>query len=334
MAAYPLRSADRDAFVLDRRGSRPAHDPWRYQDLIVEEERTETGSIEPVATVVVTGRECPWRCVMCDLWRGTTEAETPRGAVAAQVRDARRSLQAAGHAVRRMKLYNAGSFFDGRAVPESDYAEIAEAVTGLDRLIVESHPSLIGRRVDRFLNELDRHATGRPARLEVAMGLETAHPVALERLHKKMSLESFATAAGSLVARGVGLRVFLLIGPPFVHDDDQARWLMRSMAYAIACGASVVSLIPTRSGNGAMEALAAQGLFREPTIEDVERLGELALSHACGRARVFVDLWGFDRLARCPACRDARRTRLADQNREQRPHAALRCGQCGGRPEE
>ncbi len=45
-----------------------------------------------------------------------------------------------------MKLYNAGSFFDPRAVPESDYDDIAAQLVGLERVIVESHPALIGAR--------------------------------------------------------------------------------------------------------------------------------------------------------------------------------------------
>jgi uncharacterized Fe-S cluster-containing MiaB family protein len=53
-------------------------------------------------------------------------------------------------------------------------------------------------------------------RLEVAMGLETVHPDALERLHKRMTVDQFADAASRLVRSGVTVRVFLLIAPPFV----------------------------------------------------------------------------------------------------------------------
>jgi radical SAM enzyme (TIGR01210 family) len=330
MAAYPSEGADRDVFVLERRNPRPSHDPWRYHDVIVEEERTEDGMNALVATVLLTGRECPWRCVMCDLWKGAIAEDTPRGAIAAQIRNARRHLDEAGRMVGRMKLYNAGSFFDPRAVPEADYAEIAASVAGLERLIVESHPALVGSRVDRFLQELDRHSlAGGAPRLEVAMGLETAHPLALERLHKKMPVELFAGAAAGLARRHVGLRVFLLIQPPFIDDREQELWLLRSVDEALSCGATAISLVPTRSGNGAMEALAAEGLFREPSLHDVERLSTRALARAAGRARVLVDLWDFDRLVRCPWCRDRRRARLALQNRRQRPVAPIRCDHCG-----
>ena len=227
----------RDRFVVERRGPREARDPWRHQGVIVEDERAEDGAIARVATVFLTGRECPWRCVMCDLWRYTIEEDTPVGAIPAQIAAARQA-SASAEAVSVMKLYNAGSFFDPRAVPESDYDDIAAQLAGLERVIVESHPALIGARVDRFLDALARQCArgGRgdaprsevPPRLEVAMGLETAHPEALERLHKRVTLERFAQAAAELRRRDVALRVFLLISPPFIPADEQDAWLLRS----------------------------------------------------------------------------------------------------------
>ena len=71
--SYPDGAKERDRFVLERRGAREALDPWRHQGVIVEDEYGEDGAIARVATVFLTGRECPWRCVMCDLWRYTIE---------------------------------------------------------------------------------------------------------------------------------------------------------------------------------------------------------------------------------------------------------------------
>ena len=51
-------------------------------------ERREGGRAR-MATVLLTGRECPWRCAMCDLWTYTTVGDTPRGAIPAQVAAAR-----------------------------------------------------------------------------------------------------------------------------------------------------------------------------------------------------------------------------------------------------
>jgi len=313
---YPAARAARDLFVLERRPSRPAHDPWQDQGLIVEDERAADGTPARIATVLLTGRECPWRCAMCDLWRYTTVADTPRGAIPAQIAKARAALHDQPAAVTGIKLYNAGSFFDPRAVPDTDYDAIAGTLAGLSRVIVESHPALVGGRVDRFLAALGSRTDTRP-RLEVAMGLETAHPDALERLNKHFTLDDFRRAGASLADRGVDLRVFLLIAAPFVPAADQDAWLLRSLDAAFSCGAVVVSLVPTREGNGTMEALTAAGLFRAPTLDDIEHSLALALTHAASRGRVFVDLWDLERFADCPHCIAARRDRLYAMNLEQ-----------------
>ncbi len=331
MEGYPATAAARDRFVLARRPARPDYDPWRYQGLIVEDERAANGDLIRMATVLLTGRECPWRCAMCDLWTFTTEADTPRGAIPAQLTAARAVLASQGVPPGGMKLYNAGSFFDPRAVPESDYDDVGGALAGVPYAVVESHPALIGPRVDRLLASLGRSAgpDGVPTRLEVAMGLETAHPVALEQLNKRFTLERFAAAARALEDRGVGLRVFLLISPPFVPDDAQDDWLLASVDAAFSCGAAVVSLIPTRTGNGALEALAAEGSFRSPDLDDVERSFELALPKAGGQRRVFVDLWEIERFATCPHCAQDRRDRLEAMNHAQRVLPGSRCQACG-----
>ena len=338
----PVSAAERDRFVLEHRGARAHLDPWHHQGVVIEDERTAAGDVARVATVFLTGRECPWRCTMCDLWKHTTEADTPRGAIPAQIGAARDELRDCVPAVTAMKLYNAGSFFDPRAVPVSDYGEIAARLIGLDHVIVESHPALIGQRVDLLLDALHqphlwrrgfspaRSAdTERPA-LEVAMGLETANPTALDLLNKRFTIDQFRSAAAALRARGIALRVFLLISPPFVSDEDQDAWLIQSIDVAFASGASVVSLVPTRSGNGAVERLAAAGLFREPSLEDVERSLAIGLAAAGGRGRVVVDLWDLQRFASCPACFERRKTRLHTMNLAQTvsaPSAACAC--CG-----
>ncbi|MEO7272280.1 MAG: radical SAM protein [Vicinamibacterales bacterium] len=329
---YPASHQGRDQFVLARRGPRPVHDPWQHQGLIVEDERTADGGVARVATVLLTGRECPWRCVMCDLWRYTTDTDTPLGAIPAQIAAARASLRDQPVPVTGMKLYNAGSFFDPRAVPDADYDRVADAVTGLSRVVVESHPALVGPRVERFLAALGRADHSGPApQLEVAMGLETAHPDALDRLHKRFTLDQFRRAADALARLGVGLRLFLLVAPPFVPVADQDAWLMHSIEVAISCGATVVSLVPTRHGTGAMEALIELDMFRAPTLEDIERSLALALAHTPASTRVFVDLWDLERFATCPHCLAARRTRLHTMNLEQRVLPVVTCLGCEDR---
>ncbi len=292
----------------------------------MEDERAADGTIVRVATVFLTGSECPWRCVMCDLWQHTVAGDTPPGALAAQLDSALAALDAEGPRPAHAKLYNAANFFDPRAVPEGDYAAIAVRLTGFRRVIVESHPATVGVRVSRFTDALARAAgvTDAPA-VEVAMGLETAHEEALGRLNKGFTLRQFAHAADRLRRLGAGLRAFVLVGVPFVPHDEQQDWLARSVAFAFDCGASVVSLIPTRPGNGALEALGA-GVFIGPALSDLESALAATLPGAAGR--VFADLWDLQRFSDCCRCFDARRERLRLMNLEQRVRPPVCCERC------
>jgi radical SAM enzyme (TIGR01210 family) len=321
VTAYPATAAGRDAFIVSRRHGRQRHDAWTAHGVSVEQEPDGEGRLADVVTVFLTGRECPWRCAMCDLWRYTTETDTPPGAIAAQIRGA---IGSAGTEARHVKLYNAGSFFDPRAVPPGDYPEIAAAIAGYKRVIVESHPSLVGPRVDAWLEALGPHGVA----LEVAMGLETAHPEALERLNKRMTVSQFRAAAAALLVRRVALRAFVLVSPPFVPAAEQSAWLARSVEEAFACGAGVVSLIPMREGNGTVEALGREGLYTAPTLDLLEDAFDRALSGAGGR--VLVDTWDLERLAECDTCFAARRARLVAMNMTQRPSPRVSCPTCDG----
>jgi archaeosine synthase beta-subunit len=323
-STYPSGRAGRDRFVLERRPLRPQRDPLRHQGVLVEDERAADGTIARVATIFLTGRECPWRCVMCDLWRHTIADDTPAGALPEQLDDALAALQVPGSRPGHVKLYNASNFFDPRAVPEGDYDAIAARLTSFRHVIVESHPALVGKRLVRFVAALARAAAGtEPATLEVAIGLETAHPDVLRALNKGFTLEQFARAAERLRQERATLRAFVLVGVPFVAPAEQQEWTARSVSFAFDCGASVVSLIPTRPGNGALEALGAT----PPDLTDLEAVFEHALPNAAGR--LFADLWDLERFSRCCSCFGARQRRLHRMNLEQRVHPPVVCHDCG-----
>ena len=325
MSTYPAGRTARDRFIIDRRDRRLARDPFTHQGVLVEPEPDETGRVLATATVFLTGRECAWRCVMCDLWRFTTAEDTPATAIPAQLRIAVDGLRADGARPDVWKLYNASSFFDRRAVPPSDDDAIAAIVGGAARVVVESHPALLGERVWRFRDRLDTYGTA----LEVAMGLETVHPAALDAINKGVSVEGFRDAAQSLRQAGIAWRAFLLVHPPFVPVGERRDWLRRSVTFARECGASAVSLIPTRSTEGAMQALSGEGSFVEPTLDDLEQASADALMTT--GLRVFADLWDLDQHSRCSQCFEARRARLALQNVEQRVAPAVECRACARR---
>src|SRR5262249_44296791 len=90
---YPGRPEERDRWVLAQRSERNTVDPRRPYAFFREEERTDSGEVVSGAAVFLTNRECPWRCVMCDLWKNTLTEVAPSGAIPEQIDFALRELR-------------------------------------------------------------------------------------------------------------------------------------------------------------------------------------------------------------------------------------------------
>jgi radical SAM enzyme (TIGR01210 family) len=313
--SYPKTSTQRADFVLERRGPKNPLDPMRAYGAIVEEEPDGAGGLARVATVFLTNRECPWRCVFCDLWKNTLDETVPPGAIETQIRGALLDLPPA----RWIKLYNAGSFFDPHAVPPGDLPGIAALLAPFERVIVESHPAFVSESALLFRDRI-------AGKLEVAMGLEVANASMLARMNKGMTLADFVHAAEFLRRENVDVRAFVLVQPPFVRPEEAVARSQRSLDFAQECGAQVCTLIPTRSGNGALETLASMGEFSPPSLATLESTFDLGLKRR--RSRVFADLWDLERFSDCSRCFPARRDRLGRMNRAQRVEPRVVCGAC------
>ena len=321
-----------DRQVLQLRGPKAVLDERRAYAAVWEEEPDATGALVPTAVLFLTNRECPFRCVMCDLWVNTLDSVVAPGSIPAQIHGALAGLPAA----RQVKLYNAGSYFDPSAIPPEDDEAIASLLGGYDRVIVESHPAFMagayGERCLRLRDLLagpqsstgpaDARRAGRElsTRLEIAIGLETAHEPTLARLNKRMTVETFRRAADFVVSNGMALRVFVLLNPPFMPGAEAEEWACRSIDVAADCGAEVCSILPTRDVSAIMPA---PGPYERPRLSSLERVVAYGLRR--GDIRVFADLWDVEKCFDC-ACSRARAARLRDMNRSQAVAAPVLCG--------
>ncbi|MDA1080906.1 MAG: radical SAM protein [Gemmatimonadetes bacterium] len=313
---YPKSPSERDAWIVARRPQRNVVTSDRAYNAFVEGEVDEHGVLRNVATLLLSNRECPYRCLMCDLWKNTLEQSVPSGAIRAQI-DAMLAIAPAAPVI---KLYNAGSFFDTKAIPPGDFEAIAERLSSFERVIVECHPALVGPSVQRFAGLL-------AGKLEVAMGLEVADDRILDLLNKRMTLAMYADATTRLAAMGVEHRAFVLVQPPFVPPHDAVRSAVATTEYAFTHGATAVSLIPVRSGNGALDALTATGDFAEPSLAAFEDAHDAAL--VLGAGRVLADWWDLKRFSSCDACFEDRDARIRRVNFTQRVAPRVTCARCG-----
>ena len=311
MSSFPEIRTD-GRWIRSRRGSKTPVDPFVPYGYFHEHELSSTGSIEEVNTLLLTNRECPFACLMCDLWKHTTDEPVPAGAIPAQIEYALSRLPAASV----LKLYNSGSFFDPHAIPVVDYPNIASLSEGFDSLVVESHTAFLGKHCLEFQKLLT------PS-LQVALGLETVHPEVLERLNKQMTLDSFKRGVGFLGEHGISTRAFVLLRPPFLSEEEGVEWACRSIDFAFQAGVELCSLIPVRAGNGAMDSLASQGFFQEPSLDSLEQVLEYGIG--LGKGRVFADLWDLERFSGCNSCFGVRRARLEKMNLSQEILAVSDC---------
>jgi archaeosine synthase beta-subunit len=301
-----------DRWIVSNRGRKNSVDPKKPYAWLIEKERTASGKIEDTAIIFLTNSECPFHCLMCDLWKNTTDGPVPVGAIPDQIKWALSELPD----VRHLKLYNSGSFFDGRAIPEDDYQKIASLVKDFDTVIVESHPKLINNKCLVFRDMLKPE-------LQVAMGLETANQEILSKLNKQMTLDDFATASGFLSKYGILSRAFILLRPPFLSESKGIYWAERSIDFAFGAGVECCTVIPVRSGNGAMDLLQGMGRFTPPDIYSLEKVLEYGIGLNVGR--VFADTWDLRLFSKCEKCIDQRINQLVTMNLNQEIVSRVAC---------
>jgi len=306
-----------DRRIRSLRPPKPKVDPYKAHGSVIDEERRPGATIERALTVFLAGAECPFTCSFCDLWQWTIDGATPNGALVRQLEDVLGTL--GEPSPDRLKLYNASNFFDRRAVPIADHAAIAALAAPFTGITVESHARGIGPDVVDFARRLN-------GRLEVAIGLETVHADAMAHLNKRLDFDRFDRAADDLAAHDIDLRVFVLLGTPYVRAEESVEWTMRSVEYALARGAAVVSIIPVRGGNGELERLASLGHFTSPTLTELESALDQCLF--LGPGVVTADCWDAERLAACDTCRPARLQRLRRLNVSGRSEPRVACAEC------
>ncbi len=301
-----------DKWIVSKRGGKNSVNPLSPYGWLVEKEFTSSGKIEDTAIIFLTNRECQYHCLMCDLWKNTTDVSVPAGSIPRQIELALSQMAPATH----LKLYNSGSFFDERAIPSSDYEKIAGLVSGFETVIVESHPRLVNEKCLRFRDMLKPE-------LQVAMGLETVHPEILRKLNKRMTLEDFENTVTFLSTHQIKSRAFILLRPPFMSESEGILWAENSIDFAFNKGVECCTIIPVRAGNGAMDELLEKGDFTPPRIQSLEAVLEYGLGLKAGR--VLADTWDLEQFSACGECLAQRKERLMNMNLRQEIYDKITC---------
>ena len=299
-------------WIVSTRGKKNHIDPQKPYSWLVEKERTRSGEIEDTATIFLSNLECPFRCLMCDLWKNTTNESVRIGDIPNQIEWALKQMPEVKH----LKLYNSGNFFDKKAIPEEDYSRIASLLNDFETVIVESHPKFINEKCLLFKEMLKPE-------LEVAIGLETVHLEVLQKLNKQMTLNNFSNAVRFLTQNGIRSRAFILLKPPFLSESEGIFWANKSIDFAFEVGVECCTVIPVRAGNGAMDILMKNGDFSLPMLSSLEKVLEYGIGLSSGR--VFADTWDLELFSDCEKCFDERQRRLMAMNLSQKIIDRIAC---------
>jgi radical SAM enzyme (TIGR01210 family) len=308
---------DSDLLINDRsivamRGNKNPVNPQMPYGYLVEKERTVSGKIEDTGIIFLTNRECSFHCLMCDLWKNTTDETVSIGSIPNQIQWALNQMSEIKH----LKLYNSGSFFDVKAIPEEDYGEIASLLENLETVIVECHPRLISEKCLKFRDLLKPD-------LQIGLGLETINPDILLKLNKQMTVDDFRNSVGFLTKHGIRSRAFILLRPPLLSESEGIYWAERSIDFALNAGVECCTIIPVRAGNGAMDFLMEIGDFNVPDIRSLETVLEYGIGLRAGR--VFADVWDLGLFSNCSRCLDRRTDRLINMNLSQEIGTVVDC---------
>jgi uncharacterized Fe-S cluster-containing MiaB family protein len=138
-----------------------------------------------------------------------------------------------------------------------------------------------------------------------------------------MTPEDFSKAVNFLTLHRIPSRAFILLRPPFLSETEGIFWAERSIDFAFASGVECCTVIPVRSGNGAMEQLAEKGVFTPPDIRSLEKVLEYGIGLKKGR--VFADVWDLELFSNCKICTGRRTDRLIEMNLNQKVSGSIDC---------
>ena len=156
-----------------------------------------------------------------------------------------------------VKIYTSGSFLDDNEVPPSVRERIFEAFSGCERILFESRPEFI-------TEESLAHV---PPTVTVALGLESSDPEVLETaVHKGFTPADIERAGTLLKSKGLGVRTYLLLKPPFMTESMAIEDAVCSARF-VDRFSDEISVNPLNVQRGTyVERIWKRGDFRPPWI--------------------------------------------------------------------
>jgi archaeosine synthase beta-subunit len=203
-----------------------------------------------------------------------------------------------------ISVYNSGNWFASREIPPLARQRIYQAVacSQAEGMMVESLPQFI---TPQLMEEARTYLGNK--RLIVAIGLQSANDTVRNVcVNTTCSSQQFEYASRLLWRYGYTARVYLMVKPPFLTEQEAIDDAVASISYVAELGYEDVSLCPTRIAPYTVAAeLARRNLYTAPSLWTIVDI--LKNAHMICKIRVTcLDLDGIDSRTvyprSCPSC--------------------------------
>lgn len=159
---------------------------------------------------------------------------------------------------RFVKIYTSGSFLDRNEIPLEARTAIMGAFPSAKRILFESRPEFV---------TTDELSTLPGDQAQVGLGLESANNEILRRcVQKGFLVEDYERAASLLNEKGIPVRTYLLLKPPFLTEKQALQDTIASIKFAIPFSESI-SINPINvQKDTIVEKLWHRGDYRPPWL--------------------------------------------------------------------
>lgn len=177
---------------------------WTGRELL------DVGDERNSLTVILRTVGCYWqKCLMCGFRNNCSDVPVTHDELMSQFNAA--MAQCPENAI--VKIYTSGSFFDDREVLPETRKEIIATLADdarVQKVVIETLPEFVSAEK---LEEAK--AIGK---LELAIGLETSSDAIRKKMNKSFVWEDFVRACKTAGERGITIKAYLLLKPPFISE--------------------------------------------------------------------------------------------------------------------
>jgi len=235
----------------------------------IEEDRV-LGERGRALVVVLATRGCSWAlsehggCSMCGYIYEGVKGDVSSEQIVNQFKGAYRKASSAKPPM-AVKIFTSGSFLDENEVPEDAQNEILWFISKDPRVkevVLETRPSFVTvENVSRCVQAL------KGKQLTIAVGLETVNDKVRKVINKGFTFMEFKKAMDVAKALGARVKVYLLVKPPFLREEEAIIDTENSIITLSEMGVDVISLNPCTVHKGTfVELLWKKGDYRPPWL--------------------------------------------------------------------